>query len=137
MRGGRRRCSCFTAVAAPSLFPVTWRRAASCSACCLCDPRANLGVMAPRRGPGQTNFAGNLPGEMDGESKARWRVGVDLPAFYAGQRSGPFKLEDEKMQALTEADRELFWLASEVNNCAETARSLLVGEADYAAENLE
>jgi hypothetical protein len=41
------------------------------------------------------------------------------------------------MESLTEADRELYWLAFEVNNCAETARSLVVGDSDHAPAAVE
>lgn len=72
-----------------------------------------------------------------GETQARQGVGVDLPGFYAGHRSGPFALPEEQMGSLTETDRELFWLASEVNNCADAARSLVTGETDHAPADLE
>jgi hypothetical protein len=41
------------------------------------------------------------------------------------------------MGSLTETDRELFWLAAEINNCADAARSLVTGETDHAPADLE
>jgi hypothetical protein len=94
--------------------------------------------VATRRRTGQSSSAADfLPKIGDGVANARRGVGVDLPGFYAGQRSEPFQLEDEKVKSLTEAVRELYWLTYEVHNCAETARSLAVGNSEHAPADLE
>jgi len=41
------------------------------------------------------------------------------------------------VKSLTEAVRELYWLTFEVHNCAETARSLVVGNSEHAPANVE
>ncbi len=69
--------------------------------------------------------------------KSNRRVAVDLPGAYASREAWQVTLPFEQRASLAPADRELFWLASEVNNCAESARSLVLGEADVLPADIE
>jgi hypothetical protein len=53
--------------------------------------------MVAQRSPGGGSSAPDFRpeiGDSAAETKPRQGVGVDLPAFYAGPRTGPFKLEE-------------------------------------------
>jgi hypothetical protein len=72
-----------------------------------------------------------------GEKKANRRGPVELPGVYASKPSWLATTPPEQLACLTDADRELLSLAAAVSDCAESTRSLILGESDYMPPDVE
>lgn len=72
-----------------------------------------------------------------GEKSSSRRVAVDLPGAYSAQYSWQITVSPKQWASLTKSDQELFWLASEINECAESARDLILGESDCPPADIE
>lgn len=77
------------------------------------------------------------PNAPTGETRSIRRGTVDLPGAYAAQYSWQLTVPREQWASLDKSDQELLWLASEINECAESARGLVLGESDCVPEDIE
>jgi hypothetical protein len=65
------------------------------------------------------------------------RFAIELPGTYSSQDPWEVTVPHEQLAALPQADKWLFKLASEINDCAESARGLVLGESDCVPADVE